>query len=446
MSTSLKKIIYGFEGFGGAEAISQLDNVDWYGIGRYSEKVDYNRNTLELFSFTESLSETIKRARLPASLQEKFESRLTVYFDQLSRTRSGRIGSDQEKEQHLLILLKWWLLKYQNIEIEWAFFAAPPHLGVDMLLSDYLDWRGVMVRWGSQSLFAGFYSLLNTQLERVESSGDATRLIPEFPSCESEELFYMQNIKPTKPSKLKWLETFIKVMLRDKRYSLKWANHVYVDGMRYCKQLAQATSNTEKTIEHLLNKDINFVYFPLHLQPEMTTSTLGGIYVDQVLAIEHLHEKLPKGWRIVIKENPKQTFQYRPVSFFKRIQSLSNVDFVGLKANSKLLIKHSKVVATITGTAGWEAIRLQTPVIIFGRAWYENFVGVHSFSETTLIEETAQIKINQNELQKNYEDFVKGCHYGIIDSGYQSLVDFDSDKNIQHLMNLFRLLSIQSKQ
>ena len=40
------------------------------------------------------------------------------------------------------------------------------------------------------------------------------------------------------------------------------------------------------------------------------------------------------------------------------------------------LIAKSRAVATITGTAGWEALQMGKPVICFGYAWYRSFPGV----------------------------------------------------------------------
>ncbi|PIQ69021.1 MAG: hypothetical protein COV91_00845 [Candidatus Taylorbacteria bacterium CG11_big_fil_rev_8_21_14_0_20_46_11] len=122
-----------------------------------------------------------------------------------------------------------------------------------------------------------------------------------------------------------------------------------------------------------------FVYVPLNYQPECTTSPQGDIFVVQTLMLEMLSSALPAGWRIYVKEHPSQWgprgFNFsssRYKGYYKRIARIPNVTMVSLTVQSSDLIKYSKAVATVSGTAGWEALLRQKPVIIFGHPWYQN--------------------------------------------------------------------------
>ena len=131
-----------------------------------------------------------------------------------------------------------------------------------------------------------------------------------------------------------------------------------------------------------LDKTKKFVYVPLHMQPELTTSMMGGCdgrYGDQLQMIEQLSLLVPSEVVIYLKENPKQTAQQRDPLFYRRIAMLLNVKFLAPDIPSTLLIRESIGVATITGTAGWEALFHGKPCLVFGNAWYSSFPGVTKF-------------------------------------------------------------------
>ena len=67
---------------------------------------------------------------------------------------------------------------------------------------------------------------------------------------------------------------------------------------------------------------------------------------------------------------------YRYPGYYQQIAQIKNVKLVPIKTNSFSLIKQAQAVATVTGTAGWEAILRGKPALVFGHAWYNDCAGV----------------------------------------------------------------------
>lgn len=122
----------------------------------------------------------------------------------------------------------------------------------------------------------------------------------------------------------------------------------------------------------------HFCYFPLHYQPERTTMPEAGIFEDQLLALDILSKSAPKGWKIYVKEHPSQLcrsdlrkMNFRDKTFYSTIASYDNVRIMPITYSSEELIKKSVCTVTMTGSAGWEALLLGKPVILFSNsAWY----------------------------------------------------------------------------
>lgn len=157
--------------------------------------------------------------------------------------------------------------------------------------------------------------------------------------------------------------------------------------------------NNSKTVQYVDFKK-KYVYFPLHLQPEMTTDVLGEKYTDQLLAIEKLHKILPNDWYIYVKENPKQKSYMRGRYFFERLSLIPNVVFVDRTVDTYKLMESAQFVSTITGTAAWEAITGGKNALIFGRVWFDHFPGIFRFEEIESIQEILQYRISHDDIQK----------------------------------------------
>ncbi len=132
-----------------------------------------------------------------------------------------------------------------------------------------------------------------------------------------------------------------------------------------------------------LDLDTPFVYAALHYQPEKTTSPQGGVFVDQLLGLRLLARHLPKGWWLYVKEAPGQFLPQlrrspaKNTEFYRRIAAIPRVKIAAMDYDSFNLIDHARAVATVTGTAGWEAVLRGKPVLVFGHPWYQGCEGVH---------------------------------------------------------------------
>ena len=126
-----------------------------------------------------------------------------------------------------------------------------------------------------------------------------------------------------------------------------------------------------------------YVYFPLHYQPERNSSPQGDIFVDQLYLAKVLASSLPAGWRVYVKEHPTQWlyrgldfFSYRFRGYYEALGRIPNVKIMPIYTHTYTLTARSRAVATITGTAGFEAVVRGKPVLVFGYPWYRGAPGV----------------------------------------------------------------------
>lgn len=121
----------------------------------------------------------------------------------------------------------------------------------------------------------------------------------------------------------------------------------------------------------------NYVFVGLHMQPEKTSQPMGGEFDNQLMMIKVLSDSIPEGWKVYVKDHPNQfnvrkvpNRHYRNELFYKCIDELPNVEIVPLEIDSEVLIQNAQLVATLTGTLGWEAITKNVPALVFGNTYY----------------------------------------------------------------------------
>ena len=109
----------------------------------------------------------------------------------------------------------------------------------------------------------------------------------------------------------------------------------------------------------------------------------GSHYANQLLAIRELSLAAPTGWKVLVREHPF-TFEnefsprYRNMELYQAIENMEGVQLMSLEYDPYILIDKSQVVATLTGTVGFQAVCRGRPVIAFGNAAYKDLYGVVS--------------------------------------------------------------------
>jgi hypothetical protein len=117
-------------------------------------------------------------------------------------------------------------------------------------------------------------------------------------------------------------------------------------------------------------------FYPLHLEPEaVVLYQAHGIYNNQVKLIENIAAQLPAGHYLYVKDHPHD-LGYRAAVDYARLNAVPNIRLLRASIPGKSIIRDAYGVITITGTAGFEAMLMAKPVIVFGRTFYSQGPGV----------------------------------------------------------------------
>ena len=108
-----------------------------------------------------------------------------------------------------------------------------------------------------------------------------------------------------------------------------------------------------------------FIYFPLHIDPEASTMVLSPWHTDQLGVVEALAKSAPAHMHIVVKDHSPM-LGLRPRGFYRQIAKMPRVMLLNPVHSTFDLIGKAALTAVITGTAAWEAILLGRPALIMG--------------------------------------------------------------------------------
>lgn len=133
-----------------------------------------------------------------------------------------------------------------------------------------------------------------------------------------------------------------------------------------------------------LDKLGKFAYFPLHVQPEISTNLLAPLFTNQFELIRQIAISLPYGITLVVKEHPLMIGR-RKKKYYEKIQSLPNVKIINHNVETNEIInnKNCELVTVISGTAGFEAALLGKKVIFFSDTYCRLLPNVSVLTDMT---------------------------------------------------------------
>ena len=165
------------------------------------------------------------------------------------------------------------------------------------------------------------------------------------------------------------------------KQKLKVISESNMNNLEYNLAINKADNRKKQLLRYyktICSQEINlnhpFVYFPLHYQPEESSSPLGGYYADQLLIIDILSKSIPSDWKIFVKEHFSQFVHSfsgevtRSEDYYNKIVSYKNVELVPMNYHSFELIDKCICSATITGTVAFETVCRGKLSILFGHA------------------------------------------------------------------------------
>ena len=306
-----------------------------------------------------------------------------------------------------------------KFSFNYVLFSNIPHEGFDWVLYKLVQFYNIKYLVTYDSVFPNkFY--ISSNLETIfkqDKKNDDALILPSNHKLEVEKPFYMKST--FRGGLLKRKIVLIKCYIKNPKLFID-------DVISYVKNILYKIRYNLIKSDVIDLENISYVYFPLHFQPELATTSLADEFSDQLLAIEALRGIVPSEIKILIKENPIQGSFKRSATFFKRLKTIKNVDLISIKISTIDLTKNSLFVSTLNGTAAFEAIKLNKPALVFGNPWYQSLPGIFRYDNSNvsqLFNKIMTFKGDSNlgiliEIHKNglLDGFVDIDYFGNLDS------------------------------
>jgi hypothetical protein len=161
---------------------------------------------------------------------------------------------------------------------------------------------------------------------------------------------------------------YIKGIYKDNHVVNPVINFIYASLINPMKaRIVSIYLKNKYVVDNLGSED--YVFFPLHTEPEVSLLVYGRPFVNQIEVIRMIALSMPIGKTLYVKEHPWMVGK-RSLSAYKKILNIPRVKLVSPSIESRKIVQNSQLVAVITGSIALEAAFVGKPVITFGDCPY----------------------------------------------------------------------------
>jgi len=129
-------------------------------------------------------------------------------------------------------------------------------------------------------------------------------------------------------------------------------------------------------------------------------------FTNQIEVIRHIAKSLPINYKLYVKEAPGNAARdWRSKSEYDDILKIPNVTLIHPDYDSKNLLEHCSLAATISGSSSFEAAFYEKPSIVFSDILYGKLPSVFRIKTPEelpkIIRQALQCKVNEKILFEN---------------------------------------------
>lgn len=115
---------------------------------------------------------------------------------------------------------------------------------------------------------------------------------------------------------------------------------------------------------------MNYIYFPLHWEPENSLYINAPAFGNQLFAVELISKFIPLNMKLFIRDHYANVGM-RTGIFYKYLKNIPSVELISPTISPFPILKNASLVITINGTSGWQALCMKKPVITLGNTFYD---------------------------------------------------------------------------